>query len=326
MLPTTATASAPPPPAPAPPPPGEPHEALLLALRHLRLRDLLACGRVCRRLRGAVAGDPLLWRRLAVEAPLSGRVTDEVLLELTARAEGRLLSLRLLGCPRVSDTGLLRVVQRNPGITELYVPRCTGLTADGLVKIVQFLHEGKRNLNRLRLHGICKMTKEHLDVINSLMCKSNKQEDARALYYNHIVHEVLNKDDDRHIDVDVCPICRSVRLVFDCPRDDCRKVKGSWLGCRGCFFCVARCETCGGCIDLEELGETALACSDFLCMECWIKLPKCSTCNRPYCERHANLKESLSPSGQFTCQECTPLLPPSKVWKKVKRDSGPFFQ
>jgi len=80
--------------------------------------------------------------------------------------------------------------------------------------------------------------------------------------------------------------------------------------CRGCFFCVARCETCGGCIDLEELGETGLACSDFLCMDCWLKLPKCSTCNRPYCERHSDLKEKLSSSGQFTCQECT-------VWEMV---------
>ncbi|KAL6661521.1 hypothetical protein ACP70R_000905 [Stipagrostis hirtigluma subsp. patula] len=227
MLPT-ATASTPPPaptPAAAAAAPGEPHEALLLALGHLRLRDLLACGRVCRRLRGAVAGHPLLWRRVAVEPPLSHRVTDEVLLALTARAEGRLRSLRLLGCPRVSDAGLLRVVERNPCVTELYVPRCTGLTADGLVKVVQFLHERKGNLSRLRLHGICKMTKDHLDVINSLMCRSSQQHDARALYYNHRVHEVLNTDDDRHIDVDVCPICKNVRLVFDCPSDDCRKLR-----------------------------------------------------------------------------------------------------
>ena len=55
-------------------------------------------------------GDPLLWRRLAVEPPLSHRITDEALLALADH---------LLGCPRVSDAGLLRVVQRNPGITEV---------------------------------------------------------------------------------------------------------------------------------------------------------------------------------------------------------------
>ncbi|CAO2188276.1 unnamed protein product [Urochloa humidicola] len=292
MLPTTATASAPPPPPAAgsgagasSPSPGEPHDALLLALGHMRLRELLASARACRGLRDAVAGDPLLWRRLSVGPPLSHRITDEALLALTDRAGGRLRSLHLLGCPRVSDDGLLRVVQRNPDLTE-------------------FLHECKGDLSRVRLHGICKMTKHHLDVINSLICRSSQQ-DAQALYYNHRVHEVLNTDDSRPIDVDMCPLCRNVRLVFDCTRKDCREVKDGWTRCRGCFFCVARCETCGGCIDLEELGETGLACSDFLCMDCWLKLPKCSTCNRPYCERHSNLKENLSPSGQFTCQECT---------------------
>jgi hypothetical protein len=44
------------------------------------------------------------------------------------------------------------------------------------------------------------------------------------LYYNHRVHEELNTDDERAIDVDVYPMCRNVRLVFDCTRDDCRSV------------------------------------------------------------------------------------------------------
>ncbi|XP_040382969.1 F-box protein SKIP28 [Oryza brachyantha] len=309
MLPAAATAAstAPPPPPPPPPPPaaaaGEPHGALLLSLAYLPLRELLCCARACRRLRDAVAGDPLLWRRVAVGPPLSGRVTDEALLALAGRAEGTLRSLRLLGCGRVSDAGLLRVVERNPGITELYMPRCTGLTADGVVKIVQVLYERKGNLNRLRVHGISRMTTHHLDAINSVMCNSDPQQDEQSLFYSHRVHEVLNSNDERRIDVDVCPMCTNVRLVFDCTRDGCRK-KDSWHQCRGCFFCIARCETCGGCIDLEELSETELACSDFLCMECWLALPKCSTCNRPYCKRHENLKVSVSPSGQFTCHRC----------------------
>jgi hypothetical protein len=121
MLPATATASTPPPPAPAnaAATASEPHAALFLALGYMRLRELLSCGRVCRPLHDAVAGDPLLWRRLAVEPPLSHRITDEVLLELTDRAEGRLRSLHLLGCPRVSDAGLLRIVERNPSIAEV---------------------------------------------------------------------------------------------------------------------------------------------------------------------------------------------------------------
>ncbi|GJN03562.1 hypothetical protein PR202_ga21018 [Eleusine coracana subsp. coracana] len=107
---------------------------------------------------------------------------------------------------------------------QLFVPRCTGLTADGLVKVLHFLHEHKGNLSRLRLHGICKMTKHHLDTFNTIMCPSSRQKDAQELYYNHRVHEVLNTDDERPIDVDFCPMCRNVRLVFDCTRDECRSV------------------------------------------------------------------------------------------------------
>jgi hypothetical protein len=120
MLPTTATAAAPPPPTAGPASsPSEPHAALLLALTYMRLRELLSCARTCRGLREAVAGDPLLWLRLVVEPPLSHRITDEALLALTDRAQGRLRSLHLLGCPRVSDAGLLRIVERNHDVTEV---------------------------------------------------------------------------------------------------------------------------------------------------------------------------------------------------------------
>uniref|UniRef100_A0ACD5ZYD8 Uncharacterized protein n=2 Tax=Avena sativa TaxID=4498 RepID=A0ACD5ZYD8_AVESA len=307
MLPTTATTSAPPPlPAPAP---GEPHAALFLALGYMRLPELLACWRVCRLLGEAVAGDPLLWRRVAVEPPLSARMTDEVLLKLTARAEGTLRSLHLLGCFRVSDAGLLRIVEHNPCVTELCVPTCTGLTGDGVMKIVQLLHEHKGNINRLRLNGISRMSKHHLDIIMSLMSNGNPQvEEARSeLFYNHRAREVLNTNDERPIDVDACPLCTNVRLVFDCTRDDCMKVKDSFPRCRGCYFCVTRCEKCGGCISSEDRAEADLVCSDFMCLDCWLTLPKCSTCNRPYCERHENLMVPLSMPGQFSCHRCMEL-------------------
>ncbi|XP_024316987.1 F-box protein SKIP28 isoform X2 [Brachypodium distachyon] len=198
------------------------------------------------------------------------------------------------------------------GLCMLYVPKCTGLTGDGVVKIVQLLDEQNGNTNRLRLHGISRMTKHHLDIINSLMCKRNPQvkEDGRPLFYNHRVHEMLNTNDERPIDVDVCPMCKNVRLVFDCTRDDCRKAEYSWCQgwwCRGCLFCVARCENCGGCISSEDLSDACLACSDFMCLACWLTFPKCSTCNRPYCERHGHLMVPLSLPGQFSCHHCMEL-------------------
>ncbi|EMS53260.1 hypothetical protein TRIUR3_19257 [Triticum urartu] len=96
-----------------------PDTALFLALGYMRLPELLAYWRICRLLGEAVAGDLHLWRRLAVERPLSGWLTDQVLLKLTARAEGTLRSLRLFGCLHESDAGLLRVVEHNPRVTEV---------------------------------------------------------------------------------------------------------------------------------------------------------------------------------------------------------------
>ncbi|VAH51440.1 unnamed protein product [Triticum turgidum subsp. durum] len=181
----------------------------------------------------------------------------------------------------------------------IYVPACTGLTGDGVVKIVQLLHERKGNISRLRLDGIS---------------NPQGQQDRSPLFYNHRAREALNTNDERPIDVDVCPVCANVRPVFDCTRDDCRsnnfdmkKVRDSLWRCRGCYFCFPRCEKCGGCISPEDIVEADLACSDLMCLDCWLTVPKCSTCNRPYCERHANLMVSLSMAGQFSCQRCKEL-------------------
>ena len=98
------------------------------------------------------------------------------------------------------------------------------MTGDGVVNIVQLLHEHKGNISRLRLDGISRMSKHHLDIIMSLMCKGNPQgqQDGIPLFYNHRAREALNTNDERPIDVDVCSVCANVRLVFDCTRDDCR--------------------------------------------------------------------------------------------------------
>jgi hypothetical protein len=64
-------------------------------------------------------GDPLLWRRLAVESPLSHRIMDEVLLELTNRIEGSSCRSTSSGAPHISDAGLFCVVEHNPFIAEV---------------------------------------------------------------------------------------------------------------------------------------------------------------------------------------------------------------
>ncbi|URE03447.1 F-box protein [Musa troglodytarum] len=113
--------------------------ALLLVLGYLRLPDLLAFQRVSRFFRDAVAGDGLLWRRIAVQSPLSGRLTDDALLRITSRAEGKLESLALMDCWRITDDGLMQVVHRNPGITKI--------RWDGLFLVHQFAFKSQRKEN-----------------------------------------------------------------------------------------------------------------------------------------------------------------------------------
>lgn len=80
-------------------------------------------------------------------------------------------------------------------------------------------------------------------------------------------------------------------------------MKSQWTECRGCFFCIARCEDCGGCLDFDELGEETV-CSHLLCVKCWLDLPKCNICNRPYCKGHSNFLEGSSKFLGFVCEQC----------------------
>lgn len=278
-----------------------PHGALFLVLGYLQLPDLLCFQRVCRSIRVAVEGDGLLWRRIAVKPPLSGKLTDEALLRMASRAEGKVRSLGLFDCPGITDDGLMRVVTHNPGITELYVPGCTNLTVDGVVRAVKWLTENKGTLERLRLRGLCNIRKVHLDILNSLVSKQNQEQVPQQSFYGDWHSLPLDSDDGRPIDVEICPKCTNIRLVFDCTRENCRTMKERWSECRGCFFCIARCEDCGGCID-DYLGEETV-CSHLLCLECWLRLPKCNLCNRPYCYGHEK-GSSASNSAGFVCEHC----------------------
>ncbi|KAJ6820175.1 F-box protein SKIP28 [Iris pallida] len=293
---------------PPPPSPSDPPGALFLVLGYLRLRELLSFQRVCRSLRDAVAGDPLLWRRISVDRPLGARLHDEALLRMASRSGGMLASLALLDCPRITDGALLRIARDNPGLTQLYVPGCTSLTVDGVVRVVRWLAEHKGNLERLQIYGVRNIRREHLDILNSFLQKTDEQRVPQPFFYGS--WQSLPYDGEgRPIDVDVCPKCRNIALVFDCTREDCRTMKNRWTECKGCFFCIARCEDCGACINYEEVGEET-ACSHLLCLDCWLQLPKCNMCNRPYCNRHGQERFATTAGSSigFICEECV-LIP-----------------
>lgn len=99
--------------------PGPAHEALSLVLPYLPLLELLAMAQVCSFLRETVNGDVLLWLDLVVERPLNLRITDEILMKIACMADGRLRTLALVNCEKITDDGLLCVVEKNPLIEKV---------------------------------------------------------------------------------------------------------------------------------------------------------------------------------------------------------------
>ncbi len=93
---------------------GPPADGLLYALPYVGLQELLALEMVSKSLHDAVRGDVLLWQRLHVEAPLNKMLTNEALIRLAKRADGRLQSLSLVGCLRISDEAIEQVLASNP--------------------------------------------------------------------------------------------------------------------------------------------------------------------------------------------------------------------
>ncbi|KAK6122406.1 hypothetical protein DH2020_043848 [Rehmannia glutinosa] len=219
-------------------------------------------------------------------------------MKVASKAKGRLQVLALINCVKITDDGLLRVVALNPHITKLHVPGCTSLSPVGVVTAVKLLSKNNHKLKVLQINGIQGIQKEELETLHNLINQGQTQQKiGKILYHEYNKFSTLEHIETNHpIDVDICPKCNEVRIVFDCPRVSCQK-------CRGCDLCITRCIECGICItSTQELEEAS--CSDTLCLECWLKLPKCSYCNKPYCNKHADQQHRVSGSVGFVCATC----------------------
>lgn len=98
--------------------PEPPHEAMFLVLAYLPLFELLSMGQVCKSLKQALDNDILPWLNLLVENPLNSRVSDNILMEITSKANGRLKALGLIDCVKITDDGLQAVIANNPLINK----------------------------------------------------------------------------------------------------------------------------------------------------------------------------------------------------------------
>ena len=99
--------------------PGPPHEALFFVLAYLDVFDLLVMSEVCMPLRDAVSKDVLPWRDIIIERPLNSRLSDEILVQITSKAHGRLRTLALINCFKITDDGLQTVIEKNHLISKV---------------------------------------------------------------------------------------------------------------------------------------------------------------------------------------------------------------
>lgn len=284
-----------------------PAEALFYALPYMGLQDILSMERVCKSLRDWIRSDVLLWQQLHVEPPLSKKFSDEALLQLTSRSKGQLQCLSMVDCLRITEGAVEQVVYSNPRLSKLCLPGCSRVSADAVVRIVKTHTDsrvpGMTGLKQLRIRNIYGLTREHLESLLTLLGNGEQVHSApRKPQFYHNGHYSSFCDDQKLIDVELCPKCTNVRLVYDCTRERCQQRQGSkFEECRACILCIIRCEECGKCIDDNEYEETF--CLDLLCSSCWLRLPKCSECNRPGCGRHAD-HFIRTPETTFVCSDC----------------------
>lgn len=278
-----------------------PAEALFYALPYMGLRDVLSMEQVCKASRDWVREGVLLWRRLQVERPLSNSLTDKILIRLSKRSNRELECLCLVDCLRITERAVEQVVMTSPRLTKLFLPGCSGITAEGVVNMVRE-HTNRRGpempgLKELRLRNIPGLTERHLQSLLDIMdvakvpCSGSKPR-----YYNGD-YDSLSCDFHGPIDVEVCSKCSTVRMVFDCNRDTCQEKQE----CRACITCTVRCAECGICLKDDEQEEAV--CVDYLCSNCWLRLPKCSHCNRPACSKHSSTSFEVQGSS-LLCDKC----------------------
>ena len=158
---------------------------------------------------------------------------------------------------------------------QLSVPGCTRLSVEGIVSCLKaFKSVGTLGVKHLRIGGLYGVTQKHFEDLKFLLgMNDNMQQNARKPHFYHRGNFYLSCDDDRSIDIEMCPRCQNLRLVYDCPAQGCQGKEHATQVCRACTLCIPRCAQCGRCINDSEYEETF--CLEFLCSDCLNQLPKC---------------------------------------------------
>lgn len=152
------------------------------------------------------------------------------------------------------------------------MPGCTRLTINGIIEILRMCKSmGTLRLKNLRIGGLYGVTMEHFLELKHLLGMDG--DDPLKIHKPHFYNKrnlYLSCDDDRKIDIEMCPRCQKMRLVYDCPAEVCQgKEHDADQVCRACTLCIARCVQCGRCINDGEYEETF--CLEVLCSGCSVE-------------------------------------------------------
>lgn len=152
---------------------------------------------------------------------------------------------------------------------QLSVPGCTRLSVEGIVQNLKtFKFSGAPGIKNLRIGGLYGVTNKHYEELKLLLgAESCLQPKAYKPRFYHSGYMSLCCDDDRAIDIEMCPKCQNLRLVYDCPSEGCQGKQAATQLCRACALCIPRCVQCGRCINDMEYEETFSL--DLLCSDCW---------------------------------------------------------
>ncbi|VFQ93245.1 unnamed protein product [Cuscuta campestris] len=249
-----------------------PHEGLFYALGYLGVKDLLSVQMVSKSFRSTVKDDPLLWRNIHIYKPLNERITDDALQLLSSMARGNVRCLSFVDCHLITDDGLRRVLEANPRVTKLCVPGCTRLSINGIMNILEAFNskQGSR-IRHLRVGGLYGMTHEHYERLMTVLRADslNQKNDHNPHFYSWRSRYRLC-DDDRPLDIEPCPKCDQIRLVYHCPSEVCRAKDSSTQECRACIICIPRCIECGKCFDDGPYEETFYL--EKVCADCFNRM------------------------------------------------------
>jgi hypothetical protein len=158
---------------------------------------------------------------------------------------------------------------------QLSVPRCLRLGIEGILNNLRALKSvGAPGIKHLRIGGICHVKDKQFEELQVLLNADNHMQlNAHRPQIYRGGNSCISCDDDRAIDIEVCPRCQQLRLVYDCPAESCQAKNQAAQSCRACIICIARCINCGRCINDHDYEETF--CLDVLCLDCWKQLFHC---------------------------------------------------